>query len=110
MAPPVEQQFPRSPAATRSLVPQSALRAAQRLEPSSKTASDATSIGTDVVAIGVTTRDTPTTCNKATEVLKDLSVTWLLVAIILGALLGRLAVRAFLNALRGGTLLGGNFL
>ena len=37
---------------------------------------------------------------------------WIIVAAvaILGILLGRLAVRAFLNLLLGGTLLGGNFL
>lgn len=34
----------------------------------------------------------------------------LLVVMILGAVLGRLAVRAVLNLLLGGTLFGGNFL
>ena len=37
---------------------------------------------------------------------------WIIVAVvaIIGILLGRLAVRAFLNLLLGGTLFGGNFL
>lgn len=34
----------------------------------------------------------------------------LLIIIIVGAILGRLAVRAFLNLMVGGTLFGGNFL
>lgn len=34
----------------------------------------------------------------------------LLIIIVLGVLLGRLAVRAFLNLMVGGTLFGGNFL
>lgn len=34
----------------------------------------------------------------------------LLITIIIAAILGRLAVRAFLNLLLGGTLFGGNFL
>ncbi len=34
----------------------------------------------------------------------------LLVIVVIAALLGRLAVRAFLNLLMGGTLFGGNFL
>jgi len=34
----------------------------------------------------------------------------LLIVIVLGMLLGRLAVRAFLNLIVGGTLFGGNFL
>ncbi len=34
----------------------------------------------------------------------------LLIVIVLGVLLGRLAVRAFLNLIVGGTLFGGNFL
>lgn len=34
----------------------------------------------------------------------------LLVIIVVAAVLGRLAVRAFLNLLLGGTLFGGNFL
>lgn len=34
----------------------------------------------------------------------------LLVVIVAAAVLGRLAVRAFLNMLMGGTLFGGNFL
>lgn len=34
----------------------------------------------------------------------------LLVIIIVAAVLGRLAVRAFMNILLGGTLFGGNFL
>ena len=34
----------------------------------------------------------------------------LLIVIVAGAVLGRLAVRAFLNLLLGGTLFGGNFL
>ncbi len=34
----------------------------------------------------------------------------LLVLALLGVVLGRLAVRAFLNILLGGTLFGGNFL
>lgn len=34
----------------------------------------------------------------------------LLIVIVLGVLLGRLAVRAFLNLMVGGTLFGGNFL
>lgn len=34
----------------------------------------------------------------------------LLIIIIVGAILGRLAVRVFLNLLVGGTLFGGNFL
>lgn len=34
----------------------------------------------------------------------------LVVIIIVAAILGRLAVRAFLNTLLGGTLFGGNFL
>lgn len=34
----------------------------------------------------------------------------LIVVIIVAAVLGRLAVRAFLNLLLGGTLFGGNFL
>lgn len=34
----------------------------------------------------------------------------LLVVMILGAVLGRLAVRAVLNLLLGGTLFGGNFI
>lgn len=34
----------------------------------------------------------------------------LLVVIIVAAILGRLAVRAFLNLMVGGTLFGGNFL
>lgn len=34
----------------------------------------------------------------------------LIVVIIVAAVLGRLAVRAFLNLMLGGTLFGGNFL
>lgn len=34
----------------------------------------------------------------------------LLIIIVLGILLGRLALRAFMNMLLGGTLFGGNFL
>lgn len=34
----------------------------------------------------------------------------LLIIIIVGAILGRLAVRVFFNLLVGGTLFGGNFL
>ncbi len=34
----------------------------------------------------------------------------LFIVIVLGVLLGRLAVRAFLNLIVGGTLFGGNFL
>lgn len=34
----------------------------------------------------------------------------LLIIIVLGILLGRLALRAFMNMLLGGTLYGGNFL
>ncbi len=34
----------------------------------------------------------------------------LIVVILIGAVLGRLAVRAFMNLLVGGTLFGGNFL
>lgn len=34
----------------------------------------------------------------------------LIVVILIGAVLGRLAVRAFMNLLIGGTLFGGNFL
>ncbi len=34
----------------------------------------------------------------------------LLIIIVLGVLLGRLAVRPFLNLMVGGTLFGGNFL
>lgn len=34
----------------------------------------------------------------------------LLIIIVLGVLLGRLVVRAFLNLMVGGTLFGGNFL
>lgn len=34
----------------------------------------------------------------------------LLIIIVLGVLLGRMAVRAFLNLMVGGTLFGGNFL
>lgn len=34
----------------------------------------------------------------------------LLIVVLAGAALGRLAVRALLNLLLGGTLLGGNFL
>lgn len=34
----------------------------------------------------------------------------LLVIIVLGVVLGRLAVRGFMNLLLGGTLFGGNFL
>ncbi|MCD8050738.1 MAG: hypothetical protein LUE89_03560 [Clostridiales bacterium] len=34
----------------------------------------------------------------------------LLIVIVLGVLLGRLAVRAFINLMVGGTLFGGNFL
>ncbi len=34
----------------------------------------------------------------------------LLIVIVAGAILGRLAVRAFMNILLGGTLFGGNFL
>lgn len=34
----------------------------------------------------------------------------LLVIIVVAAVLGRLAVRAFLNLMLGGTLFGGNFL
>lgn len=34
----------------------------------------------------------------------------LIVVILVGAVLGRLAVRAFMNLLIGGTLFGGNFL
>lgn len=34
----------------------------------------------------------------------------LLAVVIAGAVLGRLAVRAFMNLLIGGTLFGGNFL
>lgn len=34
----------------------------------------------------------------------------LIIVMVVAAVLGRLAVRAFLNALLGGTLFGGNFL
>lgn len=34
----------------------------------------------------------------------------LLIIIVVGFILGRLAVRAFMNLLLGGTLFGGNFL
>ncbi len=34
----------------------------------------------------------------------------LLIIVIVAAILGRLAVRAFMNFLMGGTLFGGNFL
>lgn len=34
----------------------------------------------------------------------------LLIVVVLGVLLGRLAVRAFLNLMVGGSLFGGNFL
>lgn len=41
---------------------------------------------------------------------KNLNITKLIIAIVLGAVLGRLAVRIFMNMLLGGTLFGGNFL
>lgn len=37
-------------------------------------------------------------------------IVWLLLFVMLGAVSGRLAVRAFLNLLLGGTLFGGNIL
>ena len=37
-------------------------------------------------------------------------VVWLFLFVMLGAASGRLAVRAFLNLLLGGTLFGGNIL
>lgn len=42
--------------------------------------------------------------------LKQRRMIMLAVVILIGFLLGRLAVRAFMNLLLGGTLFGGNFL
>ncbi|EOS41255.1 hypothetical protein AALC16_02330 [Lachnospiraceae bacterium 29-91] len=42
--------------------------------------------------------------------LKQKRIIILIIIIIAAAVLGRLAVRAFLNFLLGGTLFGGNFL